>query len=82
MIILYSEKLRALEAAAYRRRLTRPQSLFRAFEAGDDGTSRDECLRQIAAELIKVGFVRPNDRFISTYDVRADREHFIPAVKR
>ena len=47
-----SEKLRALETAAYRRRLIKQQSLLRAIEAGDDGTSRDECLRQIAGELI------------------------------
>jgi len=82
MKISSSEKLEALKKAGYQARLRRPKSLLDAIEAGDDGTSRDESLRHIAAELMKVGLVRREDRFISSYDVLTDAESFLPVVRR
>ena len=60
----------------------RPRDLFSAIEATDDGTCRDERLRHFAAELLKVGLVRSDELFISTYDIESDRECFLPAGKR
>ena len=82
MKISFSGKHSAKKARAFTSPRHKRLDLFSAIEATDDGTSRDERLRHFAAELLKVGLVRGDELFISSYDLDSDRESFFFAGRR
>ena len=82
MIILSSVKRKLFQGDkkpghALRAARRKPASFLDAVEAGDDGTGRDESLRHFAAELLKVGLIRSDQLFISSYDIVTDKECFV-----